>query len=574
MQTTSPAGSMLSGFFYKARNTHINGGNYNHVQGDQYNNYNYTTIVQAREEELTEFDEYYRVKRGALLKLKDVGCSTYPRRWDDGDRERWEEGKPRVDRTICTARVLEQPGMVFTVVQYSGPDARRTFEDDFRMLSRILNSTASQIYGYTKSEIPSLILYNELIPAAHFRVGWLGRNYLGSIARQLGCETGIFPTTNELWMDCGRGAFCRGPPGPARAGWSGFRIGDIPLEADFLQADFLQEDVLLRFLASLKSKEVDHDIIWQLNPGGLCHSWPPPPRVSQPTVTSTLTNTPIAVANNTWGSRHGNLSDVKSLENGLTRFTLTHPPRYIWLQLNCNADEVWMSQAWSIFGARGISLEDDLSVYKLVSPAARLESINIPGAEYSEAQREQQFQQPIYLFVRQPPSDLSKCKTSSLHHWSFHKDGRSPLSHKACCSLGLPIELDFIYYNCSYSAASDNDYRCLHQYQLNRGFDPSTADFARHLGYYNNVFQPVDDSNRFEIQQEPPSESKSSTLTSDVSDNEDLGYSASPTAGSATSRARHGPTTFWSPIYLPFPSEVTSELGPTMEAETLDGDVD
>ncbi|KAK1235917.1 hypothetical protein PQX77_000838, partial [Marasmius sp. AFHP31] len=222
-------------------------------------------------------------------------------------------------------------------------------------------------------------------------------------------------------------------------------------------------------------------------------------------------------------------------------------------------------------------LEDDLSVYELVSPSASLESINIPGAEYSEAQREQQSQQPIYLFVRQPPSDLPRdCETSSLHHWSFHKDGRSPLSHEACRSLGLPIELGFIYHDSDCFVAFNNNYRCLHQYQLNRGFDPSTADFARHLGYYDNVFRPVDDSNRFEIQQEPPSESESSTSTptSDILDNEDLGYSVSPMAGSATSRARREPTSFWSPIYLPFPSEVTSESGPTMETETLDGDVD
>ncbi|KAK1233605.1 hypothetical protein PQX77_003232 [Marasmius sp. AFHP31] len=557
---------MLSGFFHKARNLRITGGNFSQVQGDQYN---YTTIFQAKEEELGEFDEYFKVKRGALLKLKDIGCFTYPRRWDDGDRRWWEEGQPRVDTTICTARVLEQPGMVFTVVQYSGPDARRAFEDDFRMLSRILTSTVSQIYGYTKSEVPSLILYNELIPAAHLRVGELGDIYLGNIARQLGCETDILTTTNELWMDCGRGAFCRGPPGPAWAGWSCFRIGDIPLEADFLR-----EDVLLRFLASVKSKEVDHDVIWHLKPRGWWRLWPPSRRVSQPTVISTLTNTPIAVANNTWSSsRHSNLSDVKSLENGLTRFTLTHPPRYISLRRNCNADEAWMSQAWNIFGARGISLEDDLSVYKLVSPAALLESI-VPGAEYSEAQREQQFQQPIYLFVRQPPSDLPRdCETSSLHHWSFHKDGRSPLSHEACRSLGLPIKLVFRHLDSDCFAASDNAYKGLHQYQLNRGFDPSTTDFARHLGHVI-IFRPVDDSNRFEIQQEPPFESESSTPTSDVSDIEDLAYSGSPTAGYATSGGQHGPTSFWSPIYLPFPLEVTSESGPTMETETLDGDVD
>ncbi|KAK1233607.1 hypothetical protein PQX77_003234 [Marasmius sp. AFHP31] len=553
---------MLSGFFHKARNPRITGGNFNQVHGDQYN---YTTIVQAKQEEVTEFDEYFRVKRGALLKLKDIGHSTLPRRWVDGDGNEWEEEGPRVDRTICTARVLEQPGMVFTVVQYSGPDARRAFEDDFRMLSKILTSTVSQIYGYTKSEIPSLILYNEMIPAAHLRVGWLCYINLGSIARQLGCNLGPWRNTDELWLDCGRGVFCRGPPGPSPlVWWRDLGIRNLPLSADFLQ-----EDVLLRFLASLKSKEADHDVVRQLMLGGFR---PTSRRVSQPTVISTLTNTPIAVANNTWRNDNESLSDRKLLENRLTRFTLIGPPQYISLQWNCNADEVWMSQAWNIFGACGISLEDDLSVYELVSPAAWLQ---FTQQECSEAQYKQQLQQPIYFFIRQPPSDLDDCKTSSLHHWSFRKDGCSPLSHEDCRNLGLPIQLTF---KCRVYKTSwpNNDYRCLHQYQLNRGFDPSTADFARHLGYYDNVFWPVDDSNRFGIQQEPPSESESSTSTptSDISDNEDLGYSTSPTVGYAISGARREPTSFWSPIYLPFPSEVTSESGPTMETETLDGEVD
>ncbi|KAK1235920.1 hypothetical protein PQX77_000841 [Marasmius sp. AFHP31] len=553
---------MLSGFFYKARNPRITGGNFNHVQGDQYNNYNCTTIFQAKEEELTEFDEYFKVKRGALQMLNDIGCSKYPRRWDDGHRIGLEEGEPRVDRTICTAKVLDQAGMVFTVVQYSGPDARRAFEDDFRMLSKILNSTASQIYGYSKSEIPSLILYNELIPAGHLRVGWLGRNYLGSIARQLGCKTGIrAPTTNELWMDCGRGVFCRGPPGPASLYlWGDFKIGDMPLEADFLRGD-----VLLRFLASLKSKEVDHNVVWRLVSGGFR---PTSRRVSQPTVISTLTNTPIAVANNTWRNDNESLSDRKLLENGLTRFTLTRPPQYIWLEWNRDADKAWMLQAWNIFGARGISLEDDLSVYELIYPSAWLQSTY---QECSEAQRKQQSLQPIYLFVHQPPSDLSTCETSSLHYWSFHEDDHSPLSDEACHSLGLPIEFDFKHYGSFPWSPSSDDYRCLHQYQLNRGFDPSTTDFARHLGYYDIIFWPVDDSNRFEIQQESPPENQASTPTSYMSGIEERGP-ALPTSVSLVSEIQEERTSYDMPFFRESFSTISTE-SVTM-AENFDMDVD
>ncbi|KAK1230119.1 hypothetical protein PQX77_006796 [Marasmius sp. AFHP31] len=40
-------------------------------------------------------------------------------------------------------------------------------------------------------------------------------------------------------------------------------------------------------------------------------------------------------------------------------------------------------------------------------------------------------------------------------------------------------------------------YKSLYQYQIARGFDPTTADFARHLGY-GNIFQPLDDADRFD----------------------------------------------------------------------------
>ncbi|KAJ8081949.1 hypothetical protein PM082_007795 [Marasmius tenuissimus] len=177
---------MLANFFQNARNFKLAGCHFNQVQGDQYN-YT-TTIAQAKGEESTEFDGYYEVKQGAICRLADVVCSEYPRRWDDGNRSEWEEGALRVDRTVCTARVLERLGTVFTVVQYSGPDARRAFEEDFRTLSGILTSTGSQIYGYCKSKIPSLILYNELVPAKRLTGGWWAWKYLGSLAVSNQCN--------------------------------------------------------------------------------------------------------------------------------------------------------------------------------------------------------------------------------------------------------------------------------------------------------------------------------------------------------------------------------------------------
>ncbi|KAK1225473.1 hypothetical protein PQX77_011586 [Marasmius sp. AFHP31] len=568
---------MFSQFFQKARNFQITGGSFNHVQGDQIN-YT-TTIVQAKEKEPTEFDEYYEVKRGGIFKINDIGCSAH---WDDGNGKKGEQGEPRVERTFCTARLLEQPGMVFTVLQYSGPDAQRAFEQDFRMLSRILTSNASQIFGYSKSEIPSLILYNELVPATLLDIGQIGQKYVSSLATQLGCKS-----AGELWLDTGRGVLCCGAPGPNSLLYRGdWFHTTLPLTTECLQ-----EDVFIRFLASQpESLLVDFSVVtqfassvawWYRGFTGVPERYE---RVSQSIVISTSTNFVIAVADSAWQSERGYLSDPKLLGNGLTRFTLAGPPSFslVW---NRDTDFAWISQASRIFHAHGITLEEDLSSYRLVYPFARVRS----RGKCSKAQLKRQSQQPIYFFVCSPPSNLRDNRyhtVTSIHYWSFHEDGGSPLTHDACCDLGLPIKLQFrrrpdqSYWSPSVS------YRHLHQYQLLRGFDPFTTDFSCHLGFHQPIFRPADDSDRVEFLQglldhsddlfdlvssslvrlvESPPESRPSSPPCDISELERL-IPVTSTPSSATSETREGPASFWSPIFFPIPLGIPGDLGTAMDS--------
>ena len=92
-------------------------------------------------------------------------------------------------------------------------------------------------------------------------------------------------------MDAGRGIICRGPEGPHPdlSNWDP-RDVDVPSSVDFLK-----EDVFLRFLASYKSKTVDYIFVRGMMQhciiGNASEMW------NQPTVISTLTQTPIALAN-------------------------------------------------------------------------------------------------------------------------------------------------------------------------------------------------------------------------------------------------------------------------------------
>ena len=48
----------------------------------------------------------------------------YPRRWDGGDRHFWEYGQPRANRSVCAVKLVDVRDENFTLVQYTGPDAR------------------------------------------------------------------------------------------------------------------------------------------------------------------------------------------------------------------------------------------------------------------------------------------------------------------------------------------------------------------------------------------------------------------------------------------------------------------
>ncbi|KAJ8089590.1 hypothetical protein PM082_014846 [Marasmius tenuissimus] len=400
----------------------------------------------------------------------------------------------------------------------TGPDAQKAFTEEFLKLSRILSTEASQVYAIANGTIPSMVLWHNLIPLAQFvkRVGYFGQRYLESLCTQFRCDN------DELWIDSSRGVICHGPKGPySYLEWYGWEIKDLPPTAELLQ-----EEVFMRFLASHKSKEADDKFIDAMDYG--MNFDDVPERVDQPTIFSTLTKTPIAAANNVWESIRDTLVDRTCLENGWTRFRLNGDGE-LSLWLNWDVEKAWLSQAWSVLHARGVSLEDDQEG-SLVYPEAWL------GGNIDEfpSKCRRRHQQVIYLFVPPPSFNLSRGKTSLLHYWSFQEDGHSHLLPELCCDLGLPFELNFNNRPCGSRSWSTHDYKLIHQYQTLQGFDSTTTDFARHLGYDGNIFQPLDDGNRFrEVDEDERSgsfksrtdlgESVASTHLEATSDMQDLG---------------------------------------------------
>ncbi|KAK1223661.1 hypothetical protein PQX77_013463 [Marasmius sp. AFHP31] len=482
----------MSTFFPNAQNTSISGGVFSHVQRDQYNNYtgrartkmmtssspgqqaaaqetesamtttmvvhvngNQVNQIIQQEGEHTEFDDYRNVKSGDFCRLED---------------------------TICAVKVIGTEG-TFTSVTYSGPDARRAFEEDFRKCSRV---RAAQVFAVDVGTVPSLLLWHGLVPISHFErsLGCLGGIYVCNLRRKLKC------LEEELWVDSARGVICQGPEGTwSRIGWRGVKV---EVEELPLTAEMLQEDVFTRFLASLKSKEADWAFLWAMRMDSNDDDEGVPELFNQPTIFSTSTATPIAIANNVWTNGRG-FAERRALEDGLTRFRLEE-------------DGSGLEFLWT-------SLDDDLSNYhyQVVCREAVLKG----HLDKSPPKSQRRLQQPIYLFVYPPPPDLFDSITSRLHFWSFHEDGQHRLSPESCLDFGLPIGLAF--YTLSNQSHKFSNYKLIHQYQQLRGFDPTTTDFAQHLGY-SHIFQPIHHSDRFmEVSQEH-SDSLDGSVTSDSSE--------------------------------------------------------
>ncbi|KAK1221650.1 hypothetical protein PQX77_015542 [Marasmius sp. AFHP31] len=453
--STSRSGSLTQGTSSRAITTTI------HINGDQINN----QIVEREEKELTEFDDFRNLKRGDICRLRDICQVLTP-----------------LIKTVCTAKLMGVEGE-FTVVSYRGQDARRAFEAEFCEVSRSLFSEVAQVYAIHKGTIPSMVLWHNLVPHAQLlsSVGKLVQGYLGNLRDQWECDY------EEMWLDPTRGVVCRGPKGP--------RISFILVELEIKDlpptAELLQEEVLVRFLGCQKSREADDALMNIMVYVGNIERVPE--RVDRPTIFLALTKTPIAVANNVWKGKWDNLAEQTCLENGWTRFRLDGD-RWLSLHLNKDIERAWLPQASSVFHARGVSLDNDLEDFHLVYFEALLGSY----IDDSPSKCQLRQQQPIFLFVYPLPPNLPYGETSSLHHWSFQEDGHSHISPESCRNLGLPVKLGYIRSRACHSYSwSNNCYKSLHQYQVARGFDPTTADFAKHLGY-GHIFQPLGDSDRFD----------------------------------------------------------------------------
>ncbi|KAG7090213.1 hypothetical protein E1B28_011815 [Marasmius oreades] len=455
----------------------IDRSHFSNVGRDQYNYYTtYQTIVQPRErrrrieKDTLELSQFTEIKHGDIYKDKDVCYS-----W-----RLCSNGKDATEAAVYIAQIMIAGSFgesKFTVKTYRGRNAMKEWRRDFRRSSKDWCGDVP-LFGYNKSSVPLLIFHGELVPLSHVDVelGDLGMFYIEILKNSLGCSR------NELWMDPTKGRFCRGPIGPQCRAW---REDDVNITVPS-DVDCLKEDNLIRYFSNRKH---DWGFFWAVSYSA-CHFQKLEvilgPTNNQIQLISGLTNSTIAFTQILrWWSREGCLCDGQVMSDGATRFRLRSEPRLIEI-FSDGERNIWLSQAWSVFDALNISLEENLSTYKLAYPFVRLKG----ALQNSKRKRERrQLCAPIYLFLIPDPSE-------HFYHWSFDLTGQNPFSSDKCKYLGLPFKLSVVMYRFERSWPT-KVYKAVRDFQIVRGFDPKTPEFARYLGW--PVFEIVAPSeNRFQ----------------------------------------------------------------------------
>ncbi|KAF9262396.1 hypothetical protein L218DRAFT_402293 [Marasmius fiardii PR-910] len=469
-------------YFPHASKVRIGIGNFSAVEGAQTNNY-YTINERRRRvgENLPLLDQFKEIMLGDIIKDRDIGEP-----WLLSSRH---ERLDPVETALYTAKIINFGDTKFTVKAYTGGrKAKKTLKKKWR---RDFLSCSNDwrrdipLFGYNQSSIPLLIFHGDLIPIAHIDAqipGDVVRLYFAMLRDVLGCSS-----LNQLWLNSATGRFCCGPVGPKCWDWVGtYNEITIPLDAEFLR-----EDVFHQYFSGMKQ---DWEFLLVLGNSGHIEDFKDIPSMHYPQVISSSTNSTIAFIQNVrWMSAKDSLEREGEMSDGMTRFCLTDNQHHIHI---VNADETcpWLSQALSVFHAHGISLDEDLSRYKLIRPLLKLTG-SLQRSKLKQQQCQLYGKKPIYLFVKPFPSS-----NEPFYFWSHDPTGQNPFSLDMCKYMGLPFKLA-LKAGVRQRSWPTKIYKLLHDYQISRGFDPRTLDFAQHIGY--PMFEAVPPESQFqEIEKE------------------------------------------------------------------------
>ncbi|KAI3614060.1 hypothetical protein WG66_010847 [Moniliophthora roreri] len=500
-------------FFQSASSFTIKGGNFANVARDQHNfNHVQGTLVQYlnRKEfrERTIWDEYTRVPMGRIYVKRTLG----------GTDVRNVNNRSRTHRIINIASIQGEDGdSEFLVVSYSGQNASKAFERDFKKFSRVRNVNIAQLFGYNDGRfaLPTLIFYDALVPVSRI---WERNQFSPLLYTYFQYQFGLTQITNsivdlrELWIHPRTGALCEGPYVDNSNHRSFVAFG---LETDSVAT---KESALLHVEAYSDYKTLLSYLIQTLSSSNIIRGIRYSNRSTEECVdnqdgASMLSSLPGMIYNRAhrdiiarWPGNDKVAFRILACafigRHAGKQFTVTPPEiRDLWVGLyheirpqaewNKFADS-WLLQAHGVFDRCRIQ-EDEWEAYS--TPYAFELDFRCENEYPSPRSHNISVDKPLYLFIR-PRETIQESWTEGTEcFWSFDPSGQEELSEDDRVSLELPffrlqvIVLEHLYWD-------RTAYNAIQQLHAFNGFDHTTTDFAQSLGH--PVLQVVGDETRFE----------------------------------------------------------------------------
>ncbi|KAL0062312.1 hypothetical protein AAF712_010796 [Marasmius tenuissimus] len=449
---------------------------------------------------------------------------------------------PEADRVVEIASIVDQDGRneskPLLAVKYTGRGAKKLFAGDCMLFSRQRTTNLAQLRAYNDSDIPIIIFNEELISLEHFL------KYNKSSAET--CATFAFGTiyltitSSRLAQFLVFFAPLSGPELISKPGWLMCRkpyeygLGYGPRSLNFFHAIYWHP--------MLNAGGLDHHDL----PGNHLQFPPSPRDAGSHALFNYLIcNFPerMVLSAACWGSSFytfglededarackmslidgGSLSErtlalpfhwwaflcestyccpggqYRVMENGEMRFLSTRTADYSkWFSFkqyeecstNCEQGEDWLAQAGRIFTHFGPRREWEFcrfitKIRFILDPSLWSEQLYQSWQQWSNNPNE--LEPPCYLFVLplpQCPDSTPDIETwlrgENLYYYSYNPEGGSTIAEEECISLGLPFLTSDIW--ADYLQWDDNVYEFMEKWQKAKGFDYTTADYAKLLG--------------------------------------------------------------------------------------------
>ncbi|KAK1227728.1 hypothetical protein PQX77_009281 [Marasmius sp. AFHP31] len=539
----------------------VHGNQLNYYTGAPRDRRRFLPGEEWKEEIYREYERMPRGQIKLINTISEVKVTERESYEDSGCLTKGSEASERTKRVFhlaqCTVNAARE-SPPFLVVKYTGRDAKSAFKRDVLQFSQLQDPVFPQLRGFNDSEIPMVIFHDLLIPAMHAiehaqnspaMVCYLrlqGETAVSNLpptaARIMLSRSENFPHSEHIWIRPQTGDVCLGPAGPWLPLDCYFTMNIYPVSPHMRGSplslgaynnsalfDHLLQNATSGFVLSALSQQ---------------HTWPYPDGIDYYRhilhVYSRFDQRPVAkFPENTWNLtlhcislqlHHLEKPAEILMEDGRTRcISYSAFPTgslNLWLALrftilnhniehqslsfrfdqdwpSCSYYEAWLCQAIHVFHALGIPREE-WENFTLLSHYFYTFSLGPVGHDQSRQNYDSyRFDPPYYLFVLPPPQlpdttpdvvSWMQAPAESLYYWSVDPDGNSRMPEAHRTALGLPC---FQNYADPPHGWKVEIYDLVRQWQEAKGFDPTTTDFARSLGYPIIEILPQD-NDRFE----------------------------------------------------------------------------